>query len=727
MTQINTKMNYYQARPNFKASPAMPYLPDMEEYNVLNPAVSQNTAENAAAPAVQLPDIYYSPNSFKKEQSFTEKLKKADIMEIITPWFEHPLMMLGTCFGISYGVDAFSKSCNKEYDKSILSRAAKFGDKIEKSDAIQSKPAQNVLRWIKTGGSKVKNFAMKSDVIRAMVETPSRPENASPKNELLNTEARAVEKFKEIVNQLGLIGEEGGKLNIKRLHLNKDVIKGLESDFGVQKLSDVAEEKVVSRYLLKQSGLFNEAEMKSVIEGSNPVTTALSKITEKIGGAEKLKLYAEDSTGAYRKEILKICEQLNGISINQGTDFGGKLKKPLLPNQTGFQDVYNRIHSITDGAKTETGKFMSKFLQKIHRGFTFGGAKAGVMLFVAPMIVKTLLNTGKADKDEKVGTFAHGMVEAVSWVFTFPLILMGIHAVGGIQYAGMGKEKVEQLRNKVAKFNKRVENGEFTSHAQWKEAKKQVSKEIADLRKVENQNFVTRCLRKISKFGKSDLLKLERYKDKNVIKNVRNLPAWLKNFTWSFGRFAVFMVVGIPIVDKIITKCMNKVFGHHYDDMIEKDNLAEKETQKEFLHDDLQERMYKAQAKKMGLIPPEAEPQAAEAEAEVLPPVMPEAIQAESTQPEVKPLPVIQNTSATVQNPVHQQIETVKRDNYNYIPSQDSVLRKAVPVQVNKYVPSQMAANVGKVFDNSGLEAALRRADRAEDRAIQTLAGKFPN
>ena len=726
MTQINTKINYYQAKPNFKASPAMPYLSGMDDYNALNPALLQNNAGSPAAQEVQLPDIYYSPNNFKKSQSFTEKLKKADLLDIITPWFEHPLMMLGTCFGISYSVDAFSKSCNKEYDKSILNRAAKFGDKIENSEVVQSKPIQTTLKWIRNGGSKVKKFAMKSDVIRAMVETPSRPENPSPKNELLNTEARAVEKFREIVNQLGMVGEESKKLRLSDLHLTKDVVKGLENDFGVKNLTEVAEDKAVSRYLLKQSNLFSADEIKSIVEGADPVKKALSKITEKIGGAEKLKLYIQDETGAYRKEILKICKQLKGISIKQGTNFNGMIKKPLLPNQTGFQEVYNRIYSITDGAKTETGKFMSKFLQKVHRGFTFGGAKAGVMLFVAPIIVRALLNTGKADKNEKVGTFVHGMTEAVSWVFTFPLILMGIHAIGGIQYAGMGKDKVEKLKDKVAKFNKRVDSGEFTSRAKWKEAHKQVQKEIADLRKVENQNFVTRCLRKISQFGKSDLLKLKKYKDKSIIKNVRNIPARLKNFTWSFGRFAVFMLVGIPLVDKVITKCIDKVFGHHYDDMIEKENLEAKEKQKEFLHDDLQERMYKLQAKKMGLIPEEAQPQ--EAETEVLPPVMPAAVEAENKQPEVKPAPVVQNNAIYAQNQVQQQkTEPVRRDNYTYIPSQDNVLKQAAPAQVNKYIPSQMAANVGKVFDNSGLESALRRADRAEERAIQTLAGKFPN
>ena len=57
-----------------------------------------------------------------------------------------------------------------------------------------------------------------------------------------------------------------------------------------------------------------------------------------------------------------------------------------------------------------------------------------------------------------------------------------------------------------------------------------------------------------------------------------------------------------------------------------------------------------------------------------------------------------------------------------------NVLNKIKPEeQINKYIPSQIGAQFNKTFDNSGLEAALRRADRAEKRAISTLAGNFGN
>ena len=70
---------------------------------------------------VTLPDLYYMPDNFEKKKGFKDVIKKFDLFRIVTPWFEHPLMTLGAYVGIGLGVDAFDKSCNKEYEKSIVS------------------------------------------------------------------------------------------------------------------------------------------------------------------------------------------------------------------------------------------------------------------------------------------------------------------------------------------------------------------------------------------------------------------------------------------------------------------------------------------------------------------------------------------------------------------------------------------------------------------------------
>ena len=65
-------------------------------------------------------------------------------------------------------------------------------------------------------------------------------------------------------------------------------------------------------------------------------------------------------------------------------------------------------------------------------------------------------------------------------------------------------------------------------------------------------------------------------------------------------------------------------------------------------------------------------------------------------------------------------------DKHTYIPSSENALGKEAEAKIlNRYIPSQEGANVAQVYDNSGLDAAFARADRAEKIAIETLNGNF--
>ena len=82
------------------------------------------------------------------------------------------------------------------------------------------------------------------------------------------------------------------------------------------------------------------------------------------------------------------------------------------------------------------------------------------------------------------------------------------------------------------------------------------------------------------------------------------------------------------------------------------------------------------------------------------------------------------------ENLIKQPVRKGSADNYSYIPSQDPAVKLDKNGNVNSstirtYVPSQAAANINKSWDNSILESALARADRAETRAYKILSGDF--
>ena len=111
-------------------------------------------------------------------------------------------------------------------------------------------------------------------------------------------------------------------------------------------------------------------------------------------------------------------------------------------------------------------------------------------------------------------------------------------------------------------------------------------------------------------------------------------------------------------------------------------------------------------------------------------PVQKEEAPVNNTPAQEKPIeqPIPQNRYIPNPNPnpeILNKKSDNKRDNYTYIPSQENTLKGNIATPQAKYIPSQTPANIVKNFDNSGLAGALRRADRAEAKALQVLSGKF--
>ena len=708
---------------------------------------------------VELPDLYYMPESYHREQTFVDKVKKVDMMGLIHPWFEHTLLMVASCTGLALGIDAFDKSCNKEFEKSILGKAAKLGDKIAESKPLNNKFSMKVGGALSKSWKWIKTKAMKNDVINAMVKTPSQPEWSTPKYELKHTSFQIVNRFKELANVFGLnpgMVVEDGKgikaLKIKNLALSEAETEGLKKVFKVGNLSEVADSEVVNRVILQRLGK-TETEIASLLTGGNTTETVMKELVKKSGlTASEIETIFKDEIGTKEtiELVKKASKNLKDIKIYNGKIvLNGKFQP--FANLEGFQTVYNRANSITEsGAKTRLGRFMGKMVQKLHKGLTFENKKLGVMLWVAPFITATILNTMKAEKDEKVGTAVAGMTGAVSWVFAFPFAIRAVHALGGIQYAGMGEEKVKAYRGLIEKFNKDVKEGVFGSWKEYLKAKHDLKVELRNMRIVPKQNFLTKILRGISKFTKADLLKLESYQGSSRIANmIRKLPNLLKDGAYAPLRFLVVMMAGVPIADKIINKITSAIFGKPYDDMKDTEMESAKEKQEEFTMNDLRSKLLEIQANKMN---PQLEnaaaninPKPVAEQAKAIPVSMTElAEKADKT--EVKPM--VQEIK--IEEPA-EEVPAVpeKVDNYTYIPSSENVLKNSaasaekyeqyIPspksvfndfnptMDVNKYIPAQTGIKINKVFDNSGLEAALKRANNAEQKALNVLAGNFGN
>ena len=754
MNEINSNTNKYrlnQAQIAFKAN----------EQVQLQPSIDMSQ--------VQIPDLYNTADRFQ-QQSFKETVKQADMMGLIYPWIAHPLMMLGTCTGLAYGVDKFSKACGGDYEKSLLAKAANLGDNIENSKFVQSKEFQKVLGWGNDGVKKVNHFFRNSDLINAIKTTPSMPEWSIVKQEMFNQGQRLTEEFSRITEALHLNDDNVAKL--KDLGLDKAEKDFIKQKFGVKNVYKAPEIEAVNTILLKRLGK-SESEISSIIgmgDGANQAVK--NEILNELGiSKDLLEKIKKEGPAKYVDDVQNAVSKVKGkVKIGAGHySFLG----PIQPFERtiGCDELFNRFHSMTvgGGAKTSTGRFMSKFLQKLHRGFTFGGGKLGVLAFVSPLIVETMLDVGKADKEQKVGTAVHGLVESVSWVFTFPIALKIMHSLAGAQYAGMGKDKVDAYRNKIAEFNQKAMGNDFKSLAEYKDARKILEAELKELKKVDGQNLLTKICRKLGSFVTMDLETIKSYRNGTVGGNfVRKIPNFFKNLGGVPMRLALWGCISTGVLGAAITKTIKMLFGNYYDRYKEEEYDAKKAEQKKFLKEDLQKRLLEIQARKLQAAQTVQTPQTIQETqdvqiANVNSPLttndvqdknneINQAVQESQINPFVAPKEEIKTPDQKIVEPVKEKVlaepfaekveiqepkyipnqnsvikpnQTVKRDNYTYIPSSENVLNKDKKAQENKYIPSQVGAKFNKTFDNSGLQGALARADRAEKRALETLAGNF--
>ena len=706
---------------------------------------------------VELPYIY-QPTTDPNQKTFKEKVKKVDMMGIVYPWLAHPVLTLGTAATIAVGVDKFSEACGGEYSKSLVGKTAKLGDDFANSKFVKSKPMQAVIGWWKKGSQKVSEKFKNSDLINAIRKTPSQAEWAIVKDETLTMRQRMVHEFSSMTKTLKLA--EDGFVPLSKLGLDKADNEFLAKLF---KDSNILEEQASNAIQLKRLGRYSDNEILNIVRSSNATQRVKDETLSLFGnGITKEYLKQIDSKVITPKDTLIVenaCKNAKNIRIGDGNlKWLGKVQP--FERKITCSELYNRLHSMGSGAKTKTGKTFSKFLQKCHRGFTFGGGKMNALFFVAPFMVESIVATMKADKNEKVGTAAHGLIESVSWVFTFPLAVQIMHHLAGSQYAGMGETKVQALRDKINSFNQKVIDNKYKTFKDYSDAKKLLKKEIKELEKVDGQNLLTKISRKLGKFVTLDLETIKPFSGGNTLENtLRKLPNFGKNVIGVPMRFAIWAGISMGVLDAALNKGTKLLFGNYYDRFKAEEHENAKKEQKKFLHEDLQNRLYEAQARK--LMPqtdiienPEAEQDFEQPSFSKPPfveenPVAKEPSNVEEEVLQTRPLdnsnfvqqkfPEVKKVESVKQEPAYTYIpsqnpnpeifannKTVeKRDNYTYIPSSENVLKKEN--EIRKYIPSQTSANFTKTFDNSGLEAALRRADRAEQKAIQTLAGNFNN
>lgn len=685
--------------------------------------------------AVRIPE-YYMPE--KGRLSFKEMLESnpftMPVAMFFGPLIDHPFASLATWLGCGFLLDKYDKACGGKYEDSLLKKAASLGDRIENSKIVQSKPSKTVLGWFGKAKEQGSKIVKNTELFRAMDETPSRPEWSMVKQEMIPLRQRIAHDFVEICDTLHLADEEA--VNLNKLALNSKEKDALKAFFKKSSISEIKEAEASVYVQLSRLGK-SEPEIKSILANADSGVAATKKEIFKAMGhdAEWLKNVKADTLGNFVDDVEKASLKLgNKVKIGfckykpHGINLGF-LTKPL-ERTLSMDNVANRLHSINTGVHTTTGRFMAKFMQLAHRGLTFGGGKIGVLLFIAPALVEAAINVKKAENNQKVGTGVSSIVNHISWVFTFPLALKMMHTFGGAQYAGLSKDqvgKIDQIRNL---FNSENAAGKYAKKSVYKEEltkAKDAIKAITD-KPAKKVGFFTKCVSKLARFMTMDLGRFDGRNTGNAVTSIftklRNLP---RNLFGVPMRFVIFGLLSMGLLDSLINKGIKLVFGESYDFEKEEERKAAKKEQKKFLKEDLNQRIIAAAQKQQGMVQPnQAQQQILNQQAQ--------AIASRGLAQNANEIPQVQQAKVdnysyipSQNNVIKQDKKGGKLDNYSYIPSQNSTIKSNNESNPNKrsYIPSQAAANIQKSYDNSGLQSALDRASRAENKALKVLAGNF--
>ena len=405
----------------------------------------------------RIPDYYKLPEDWDKK-SIKESLEENPLTMMpymfVKPLVEHPIASIGTWLGLSYMLNQYDNACSGEYSKSLHAKAANLGDRIQNSKFIQSKPVQNIIHGLTSASEKGGKIANKSSIIRAVNTTPTMPEWGMVKSEMSKHAQKVVYDFLHITDILKLT-DSTGHPELNDLAVNSKEKEMLKKVFNTSDISKIKEADAVNQILLYRLGR-SQKEIDLIINSANANALTKAEMLKEMGiTAEELRLIKADETGKYIKEVKAAAGKAGGkVKVGLAKyGFLGPLSKPF-ERTLGCDNVYNRLHSISEGAKTATGRFLAKIMQMAHRGFTFGGGKIGVLVFIAPALVESAINVSKADKNQKVGTGVGSFINQISWVFTFPLGLKIMHSFGGIKYSGMTKDKVEECRKILEEFLK---------------------------------------------------------------------------------------------------------------------------------------------------------------------------------------------------------------------------------------------------------------------------------
>lgn len=647
-----------------------------------------------------------------------------------------------TWFAIAKGMDIYANKSRGEFENTVHHKVGQFGDDVtnyvKNSSFGKSSFATSINNGFKSfKGFLKKNFVDRFKITRAMAYTPSRPELDMVKGQANSMWGMQLFDY-----------PQHGEQFVKPLQYVEDL-----DCYGASK-TDIAKWKgVLDKASTPQARaeIMQRAELETILQNSRLKRTP-SQIAKEISDFKVLtpeakiaklkdlkafewgyKDFAEMEAVAknIQEKMPRVLEASHNANPKMfariwGSNHSalGRFKTWLIGREVYASETANKIAGSLGNVnlaenkelanvlqktgldkkipKSILGKFLAKYNNLVLEGATnrVAGGKF-VALMQAAYLADVLYKTAKVDgASEKVKTFAERFTEMIAFFVAMPLAIQLMHRVGGLQYAGMTKEQVEKYRQHLKIHNDKAMAGGFADKSAWKASKDALKTEL----NAGVKNPITKLFKRIGRIVTVGLEQIRPYDKKAVTRNgigdkikdlFRHPKFGLKQMAGYPMRIILGMMVILPFLSKIAVKGSHLLFGKPKNSVL--DEGKEDKKQAQAINQQLQ-----------------------------LPPQLQQPLnQPQQTNTQTTTTTTTTNSnqglSQSPSNLLNQYRNGTKTTTTTTTTKTAQAPENKTQEPVRTYIPSPVGVQIQNKEDLTAADAAMRRADLAEQQALQTL------
>ncbi len=661
-----------------------------------------------------------------------------------------------TWYAISQGMDYYAKKSRGEFEQTLHHKVGQFGDDItgyvKNSRFGKSSFANSVNNGFgRFKGFLKRNFVDRFRITRAMAYTPSLPELDMVKGQAngmtgmqLFDYPQQVEQFVKPLNHLEDLDCYGASRDIAKDPIYKKYKALLDKATPPKARVDImqkAEFEALATHTNKAK--LNDKQIKNALKRFEALTPEKRALTLKNMKAREWGYKSFKELESVLKNIQenmpRVLEASHNANKNMfvriwGTNANakGRASKHLFGREVYASETANKLAGslgnvdlsknpqlektlkdtglINKIPKSALGKFLAKYNNLVMEGATnrvAGGKFVAIMqaAYLADVIVKSMRQEGGS---EKFKSFAERFTEMIAFFVCMPLAIQLMHKVGGLQYAGMTADQVKAYRTKLNAHNEKAMAGKFANKADWKASKDALKTEL----NAGVKNPITKLFKRVGRIVSVGLEQIRPYDNKAItrvgwkqkLKDLFRHPKFgMKQMAGYPMRIILGMMIILPFLSKIAVKGSHMIFGKP------KNSLLDEGKEK----------------------PPEEVQQPQQTQ---IPPQLQQQMQAQNP---AQPQTVTQQTTTVTSSKQQQTGENPSNLLNKYRnPQQTTSTSTTTQTLVNNepaktqepvrtYIPSPEGVKINNAEDTSSADAALRRAELAEQKALETLGMRW--